>query len=152
MGACVSQWCVIAGLVLLLVGCDRPSVPQASGGASPKAERHQGYGRSMTGTLPEREAAFFNEIRLSDPSYRTIEKALLNEKNELGLILSPSVSMDSIPVLLRSILVKMAKEFPDQDLTVVAYGPSNPPLEIGTARFDARTRETSYTPSQNGRI
>jgi hypothetical protein len=106
----------------------------------------------MTGTLPEREAAFFNEIRLSDPSYRTIEKALLNEKNELGLILSPSVSMDSIPVLLRSILVKMAKEFPDQDLTVVAYGPSNPPLEIGTARFDARTRETSYTPSQNGRI
>jgi len=43
----------------------------------------------------------------------------------------------------------MAKEFPGQDLTVVAYAPSNPPMKIGTARLDARTRQMSYAPEKN---
>ena len=39
---------------------------------------------------------------------------------------------------------EMAREFPGQDLTVLAYAPSNPPRKIGTARLDGRTREMSY--------
>jgi hypothetical protein len=54
--------------------------------------------------------------------------------------------MNRIPELMRTMLTQMAREFPDQDLTVLAYAPSNPPRKIGTARLDGRTREMSYVP------
>jgi len=45
-------------------------------------------------------------------------------------------------------LAQMAQEFPNQDLTVLAYTPSNPPQKIGTAHLDARTRAMTYVPAQ----
>ncbi len=87
-----------------------------------------------------------NRIRQADPQFKTIDRALLNGQNELGLILDRSVPMDSIPALMRTMLVQMAKEFPGQDLTVDAYAPSTPPMKIGTAHLDARTRDMTYTP------
>ena len=92
--------------------------------------------------------AFLDRIRQADPQQRTIERALLNEQNELGLILDRSVEMDKIPALMKTMLTQMAKEFPGQDLTVLAYAPSNPPRKIGTARLDARSRDMSYTREQ----
>ncbi|HEX8310978.1 MAG TPA: hypothetical protein VF614_06665 [Chthoniobacteraceae bacterium] len=92
--------------------------------------------------------AFLDRIRQADPQQRTIERALLNEQNELGLILDRSVEMDKIPALMKTMLTQMAQEFPGQDLTVLAYAPSNPPRKIGTARLDARSREMSYTREQ----
>ena len=35
-------------------------------------------------------------------------------------------------------LTQMAREFPAQDLIVIAYTPSNPPLKVGIARLDSR--------------
>jgi hypothetical protein len=78
--------------------------------------------------------------------HQTIERAVFNQQNELGLILNRSVEMDKISALMRSMLVQMAREFPNQDLTVLAYTPSNPPRKIGTARLNARTRDMTYTP------
>ena len=37
-------------------------------------------------------------------------------------------------------------EFPGEDLTVLAYTPSNPPRKIGTGLLNARTRDMTYTP------
>lgn len=96
--------------------------------------------------LKQRQADFLNRIRAADPQQRTIDRALLNEQNELGLILDRSVEMDKIPDLMRSMLTEMAREFPGQDLTVLAYAPSAPPQKIGTARFNARTRDMTFTP------
>jgi hypothetical protein len=96
--------------------------------------------------LKERQADFLNRIRAADPQQRTIDRALLNEQNELGLILDRSVEMDKIPDLMRSMLTEMAREFPGQDLTILAYAPSAPPQKIGTARFNARTRDMTFTP------
>jgi len=95
--------------------------------------------------LKQRQIAFLNRIRDADPQGRTIDRALLNEQNELGLILDRSVEMDKIPALMKSMLTQMAKEFPGENLTVLAYTPSNPPHKIGTARLDAQTREMSFT-------
>lgn len=92
----------------------------------------------------QRQADFLNRIRDADPQQRTIERAFLNERNELGLILSRSVEMDKIPDLMRAMLTQMAAEFPGQDLTVVAYAPSDPPRKIGTGLFNAQTREMAY--------
>ena len=94
----------------------------------------------------QRQLAFLNRIRDADPQQRTIERAMLNEQNELGLILDRNVEMDRIPDLMRMMLTEMAREFPGQDLTVLAYAPSNPPRKIGTAHLDGQTREMSYVP------
>jgi len=69
---------------------------------------------------------------------------MLNERNELGLILDRNVEMNRIPDLMRTFLTQMASEFPGQDLTVIAYTPSNPPLKVGTAHLDSRTKEMNY--------
>ena len=97
------------------------------------------------GSQRQRQAEFLNRLRAADPQFKTIDKAVLNDQNELGLILDRNVDLDSIPALMRTMLAQMAKEFPGQDLNVSAYAPSNPPLKIGTAHLDARTREMSYT-------
>jgi hypothetical protein len=73
---------------------------------------------------------------------------VFNEQNELGLILNRNVELDKIPALMRSMLTQMARAFPGQDLTVLAYTPSNPPRKIGTARLNAHTRDMTYTPER----
>ncbi len=90
--------------------------------------------------------AFLNRIREADPQTRTIDRALLNQQNDLGLILDRSVEIEKIPTLMRSMLSQMAKEFPGEDLTVLAYAPSNPPRKVGSAHLDARSRDMTYTP------
>jgi hypothetical protein len=122
------------------VGCDQQPPP-------PKAEA-AGITRSASqkGNLKERQLAFLNRIREADPQGRTIDRALLNEQNNLGLILDRSVEMEKIPALMRTMLTRMAREFPGEDLTILAYAPSKPPRKVGTAHLNARTREMNYTP------
>jgi hypothetical protein len=102
------------------------------------------------GTLKQRQAAFLIRIRKADPERRTIERAVFNDRNELGLILNRSVELDKIPALMRSMLTQMTRAFPGQDLTILAYSPSNPPRKIGTAQLNARTRDMTYTPAPRG--
>ena len=123
--------------------------------ASPRADAPSAtFQRSSTdyleteANLKQRQITFLNRIRKADPRHQTIERAVFNEQNELGLILNRSVEMDKIPALMRSMLVQMARAFPGQDLTILAYAPSNPPRKIGTARLNARTRDMSYTPER----
>jgi hypothetical protein len=98
--------------------------------------------------LKQRQAAFLIKIRKADPQSQTIQRAVFNEQNELGLIFNRNVEMDKIPALMRSMLVQMARAFPSQDLTIFGYAPSNPPRKIGTARLNARTRDMTYTPER----
>ena len=91
---------------------------------------------------------FLNRIRQADRDKVTIDRALLNEHNELGLVLDRRVEMAKIPDLMRSILTEMAREFPGEDVIVIAYAPSTPPRKIGTARLNAQTREMNYTPEK----
>ena len=127
----------------LLAGCD-VAPPATSVVPAPPAS--QSVPANSDRELRQRQADFLNRIRAADPQQRTIDRALLNEQNELGLILDRGVEMDRISDLMRSVLTEMAREFPGQDLTVLAYAPSEPPRKIGTARLNARTRDMTYTP------
>lgn len=135
--------CVLCCGGVLLAGCG-PSGSSQQGSSDPGAVEVRGSGSG--GGERQRQADFLNRIRQSDPQYQTIEKAVLNENNELGLILSRNVQMDSIPTLMRALLTQMTKEFPGQDLTVVAYAPTEPPARIGTGRLDIRSGQMSYKP------
>jgi hypothetical protein len=136
---------VLGCVGLLLVGCGPGGSDAPRGSSDPAAA--QGSGSS----LRQRQADFLNRIRESDPQYQTIQKALLNENNELGLILSRGVQLDSIPALMRAMLTQMAKEFPGHDLTIIAYAPSQPPARIGSAHLDAHSNQMTYTPEHPNR-
>jgi len=135
---------VMMGCLWLLVSCDsRQSVSSTN---TPPVEQNRAAQPDARQDFKQRQLAFLNRIRDADPQQRTIERAMLNEQNELGLILDRNVEMNRIPDLMRMMLTEMAREFPGQDLTVLAYTPSNPPRKIGTAHLDSRTREMNYVP------
>lgn len=133
------------GCTGLLAGCG-PSANPPSGAA--EAPEGRTVRNASAGSQRSRQAAFLNRIRQSDPQYQTIEKAILNENNELGLILARNVDMESIPKLMQAMLTQMSREFRNQDLTVIAYAPSQPPIRIGTAHLNARTGQMTYTPER----
>ena len=80
-----------------------------------------------------------------------MERALFNDQNELGIILNPGVEADKIPALMRTMLVQMARAFPGQYLTILAYAPSNPPRKIENCGSLARGRLTLRPPSPMAR-
>ena len=130
--------------VVLLAGCDQPgSAPALS-----QDPAQTPYRQAATDNSRQRQADFLNRIREADPQHRVIDRAMLNEQNELGLILDRTVELDRVPDLMRSILAQMAREFPGQDLAILAYTPWNPPHKIGTARLNAQTRDMTYTATQ----
>jgi hypothetical protein len=132
------------GCLWLLASCDtRQSISSTD---APPVEQSRVAQPDARQDFKQRQLAFLNRIRDADPQQRTIDRAMLNEQNELGLILDRNVAMDRIPDLMRTMLTEMAREFPGQDLTVLAYAPSNPPRKIGTAHLDGRTREMNYVP------
>ena len=133
---------LLVAQALILAACD-PSSPVVTG-----EDRRPVTKSAPSDNLKQRQAAFLNRVRDADPQGRTIDRALLNEQNELGLVLDRSVEMDKIPALMRTMLAQMAREFPGEDLTVLAYAPSNPPHKIGTARLNAATRDMTYTPEK----
>ena len=135
---------VITGCLWLLASCDVRQ-PISSPNAPP-VEQNRVAQADARPDFKQRQLAFLNRIRDADPQQRTIDRAMLNEQNELGIILDGNVGMDRIPDLMRMMLTEMAREFPGQDLTVLAYAPSNSPRKIGTARLDGRTREMNYVP------
>src|SRR4029453_4527586 len=135
---------VIAGCLWPLTSCDvRQPVSSTN---APPVEQNRVARPDARQDFKQQQLAFLNRIREADPQQRTIEPAMLNEKKQLGLILDGNVGMDRIPDLMRMMLTEMAREFPGQDLTVLAYAPSNPPRKIGTAHLDGRTREMNYVP------
>ncbi|HZJ14149.1 MAG TPA: hypothetical protein VFD27_03820 [Chthoniobacteraceae bacterium] len=131
-----------AAAVAVLAACDL-SAPAVS---HEKDSRPQAV--VQTQDVKQRQISFLNRIREADPQARTIDRALMNEQNELGVVLDRTVEMDKIPALMKTLLTKMAQEFPGEDLTVLAYTPSNPPRKIGTARLNAQTRDMTYTPEK----
>jgi hypothetical protein len=148
------------GVFLFFAACGpQGSAPQTEVGSQTDRRSYETERPSLGTRVPVGEASrgrdadsakvrFLNQIRSADPQFQTIERAVMNDQNELGLVLNRSVEMDDIPKLMRSLLKQMAAQFPGEDLTIVAYAPSNPPMKIGTGRLDARSREMTYTPAR----
>lgn len=140
---------LILAALIGLAGCGRQTSTRGSGdvaGGDYAAARPQST--SVKSGVEERRAELLNRIRAADPQQATIVRALVNENNELGLVLSGKANLDDVPKLLRTMLAELDKSFPGQNHTAIAYAPTNPPKVIGTARLDARTRDMTYTPAR----
>jgi hypothetical protein len=131
--------------VTLLCAGWYPYVSALFGGYGPSPVQAQSAGTGSA--LRQRQVAFLHRIRQADPRYQTIDKAVLNAQNELGVILNRHVDMEAVRPLMRTFLTQMAKAFPGHTLTVIAYAPTQPHLPMGTASFNARTRQMTYSPA-----
>ena len=87
-----------------------PTVAAPFGAYGPPTVQARDIG--ATSGLRQRQLEFLHRLRQADPRYQTIEKAVLNEQNELGVILNRQVEMAAVRPLLRTILTQMAREFP----------------------------------------
>jgi hypothetical protein len=136
--------CCSLGLILVgAVWSPHGAAPLGQYGSPPV----QVQDRHAASDVRQRQVAFLHRLRQADPRYQTIEQAVLNEQNELGVILNRHVEMEAVRPLMKTLLTQMAKAFPRQPLTVIAYAPTQPPTPLGTARFNARTRQMTYTPA-----
>jgi len=137
---------VLVGTVtaaLAVAGCDAQEAALAKTPA-----RQTVAGPANAQDLKRRQMDFLNQIRRFDPQYEVIDRAIFNDRNELGIIVNRSVEMQKIPPLMRTLLTRMARQFPTQDLTILAYAPTNPPLKLGTANLDGRTGDMAYSPER----
>ena len=80
------------GIALLCAGWG-PHGAAPFGGMAPAVQARSADDGSE---LRQRQIAFLHRIRQADPRYQTIEKAILNEQNELGVILNRHVEMEAV--------------------------------------------------------
>ena len=111
--------------------------------------------------------AYLDRIRQRDPFNSSIERTLLTDQNEAGLVLSASVTADKVPGLIqRNVMKEMAQKFPHEDVTLtvsrrqIHQRKSEPRIstvkprnriragEIGCGRDGARSLRR--TPSRSG--
>ena len=104
--------------LMLMPGSPR-CCDSATRASSPPLSRANQLGAAAERRIKRFEATsgrFFESDPCCRSQHLTIDRAMLNEQNELGLILDRTVEMDRVPDLMRSILTQMAREFPGQGL------------------------------------
>jgi hypothetical protein len=136
--------CCSLGLVLLYAVWSPQSAALVGWYGPPSV---QAQDRPAASDVRQRQVAFLHRLRQADPRSQTIEKAVLNEQNELGVIVNRQVEMEAVRLLMKTLLPHMAKAFPRQNLTAIAYAPFEPPMKIGTARLQTRTRRITSIPA-----
>ena len=135
----------ILGVALLsMAACHKPK--PATQPATPSEEQKRAARAAEAPESVRRHWSYLNRIRQADSLNSTIDRTLLNDQNELGVVLFPSVTPDKVSALLRQVMTQMAQEFPKEDVTLSAYTSSRQPRKIGTAHLNGRTGETIYTP------
>ena len=82
-------------MILLCVGaCSPRSEPSVS---PPQTQQNRASQPIAGPEFKQRQIAFLNRIRDADPQQRVIDRAMLNDQNELGLILDRSVESEQNP-------------------------------------------------------
>src|SRR5437763_16146571 len=106
------KWVAAVAIGAVAAGCDQPT----SAPPSTQSESRPTTPPLATDNVKQRQADSLNRIRAADPHHQTIDRALLNDQNELGLILDRTAELARVPAVLRSILTQLARESPGEAL------------------------------------
>lgn len=87
-----------------------------------------------------------NRIRQNESL--SIERTLVNEQNQLGIVFDATVAPDKVEGLMQKVMTEMAHEFPQEDIDVTAYHSSNPPRPLGIAHVNGQSGQITFTPAQ----
>lgn len=72
-----------------------------------------------------------------------IQDAYVRDNNKLGVVISREVRPNEVRPLVKSLAQGFRKNFPNQDLTVLVYGPDK--KLILTAKYDVQSNQIQYT-------
>lgn len=72
-----------------------------------------------------------------------IKDAYVRDNNKLGVVISPQVRPNEVRPLAKSLIEGFRKNFPNQDLKVLVYGPDK--KLILTADYDIQTQQVRYS-------
>lgn len=128
--------------LLIVAACHRPE-PVAEA-PTPSAQQKRAERASKVPTATQRHWTFLNRIRQHDAFNSAIQRTLVNDQNELGVVLYSSVASDKVSDLMRKVMAEMAQEFPREDVTLAVYKAGTPPQKIGAAHLDGKTEEATY--------
>ncbi len=112
---------------------DRTSTPPAIG-------RDVAYSQLEKGNTPSGQT-FGNWV--VQTSQGLIKDAYVRDNNKLGVVISPQVRPNEVKPLAKSLAQGFRKNFPNQDLTVLVYGPDK--KLILTAKYDVQSNQIQYT-------
>jgi len=71
-----------------------------------------------------------------------IQDAYVRDNNKLGVVITPQVRPTEVQPLARSLVQGFRQNFPNQDLTVLVYGPDK--KLIVTAQYDTQSKQIKY--------
>ncbi len=71
-----------------------------------------------------------------------IQDAYVRDNNKLGVVITPQVRPTEVQPLARSLVQGFRQNFPNQDLTVLVYGPDK--KLIVTAQYDTQSNQIKY--------
>jgi hypothetical protein len=137
---------LLGAALLSVVACHKPK--PATEPATPSEQQKRAARVAEAPESARRHWTYLNRIRQADSLSSSIDRTLLNDQGEVGVILYSSVTPDKIPGLMRQVMTEMAQEFPKEDLTLNVYLPPSPPRKIGIAHLDGQTGEVTYTPAK----
>ncbi len=72
-----------------------------------------------------------------------VKDAYVRDNNKLGVVISREVRPADVRTLAKSLAQGFRKNFPNQDLTVLVYGPDK--KLILTAKYDVQSNQIQYT-------
>ena len=127
-----------------VAACQKPE--PAAEAPTPSVQQQRAKRAAEVPASTQRHWTFLNRIRQEDAYSGALHRTMLNEQNQLGLVLYSTVALETVPDLMRQVMTEMAKEFPNEEVTVAVYQVAVPPKRIGTAHLDGKTEEASYTP------
>jgi hypothetical protein len=135
--------CVVLLSFFLGPSCHKPAPASESQTSTPnEQEKRAEQAAEMPASL-RKHWTFLNRLR-QDDSYSDIDRTLVNDQDELGVVLSSRIQSGQIEPLLQRVLKEMAREFPDEDITLNAYEPSKPLRKLSRVQLDGKTGEIRY--------
>ena len=128
----------------VLAACHKPEPVAES--PTPSVEQKRAEHAAEVPESMQRHWTFLNRIRQDDAFDGIIDRTMLNEDNQIGVVLFSSVKPEQVSIVMNKVMTEMGQEFPHEEVTVAVYQVATPPKRIGTAHLDGQTEKATYTP------
>ena len=134
---------MLGAALLSLLACQKikPEIENPT----PSDQQRQAARAAEVPESTQRKWTHLNRIRQKDAFNTSIDRTLLDDQGQLGIVLYISVAPEKVPALVRDVMTEMAREFPQEDVTLGVYRSASPPQRLGTAHLDGKTGESTYT-------
>lgn len=132
---------VLILVLMITTACAGGTVTQSDRTTAPPAiGRNVTYSELERGNTPTGQS-FGNWV--VQTSKGLVQDAYVRDNNKLGVVISPQVRPDEVKPLAKSLAQGFRRNFPDQNLTVLVYGPDK--KLILTAKYNTQTNQIQYS-------